>query len=379
MKKVLIFYASYGGGHLNAAKSINEYILANYKNIDIELIDCMKYVNKTIEKVSTIAYRELAKKAPWVWGRIYNDSQKGPVAHISSRSNKVLAIKLLRLLREKQPDLIISTHPFGSQMCSYLKMKGKITAKIATILTDFAPHDQWLIGSDFTDYYFVANDKMKTYLTHKKISENKVFVTGIPLSSKFLQNHDNDQTLDEFNLKKDKKNILFFGGGEFGLGKTKTFEIFEAFIKNCSDMQIVAIAGKNEKMKLAFEQIVEKYNAKSYVRILGFTDKIPELMSISDLVVTKPGGMTTTESLASKLPMIVINPIPGQEEENAEFLENHGVAIWIKKQTNISEVIKDLFSTPEKLEIMKKNSELLAHPHSTQNICDILLKTTSNT
>lgn len=145
MKKILIFYASYGGGHLNAAKSIKEHIDINYKNCETELIDCMKYVNKPIEKITTAAYREMAKKVPWAWGKIYSDSQKGPLAHISSRSNKILAIKLLKLLREKQPDLIISTHPFGSQMCSYLKRKGKITAEISTILTDFSPHDQWLV------------------------------------------------------------------------------------------------------------------------------------------------------------------------------------------------------------------------------------------
>lgn len=116
MKKILIFYASYGGGHLNAAKSIYECILENYPQMEVELIDCMKYVNKTIEKVTTTAYIEAAKKMPIVWGRIYNDSQKGPLAHISSRSNKIMAIKLLKLLREKQPELIISTHPFGSQM-----------------------------------------------------------------------------------------------------------------------------------------------------------------------------------------------------------------------------------------------------------------------
>ena len=163
MKNVLIFYASYGGGHLNAAKSINEYILNNYTDIHVELIDCMKYINKPIEKITTTAYREMAKKMPWAWGRIYSDSQKGPLAHISSRSNKIMAIKLLKLLREKQPDLIISTHPFGSQMCNYLKRKGKIFAKIATIMTDFAPHDQWLVGGDFTDYFFVAHEKMKDY------------------------------------------------------------------------------------------------------------------------------------------------------------------------------------------------------------------------
>ena len=374
MKKVLIFYAFYGGGHLNAAKSIYECMLNCYQNIDVELMDCMKYVNKTIEKVTTAAYREAAKKAPWVWGKIYNDSQKGPLAHLSSRSNKIMAIKLLKLLREKNPSLIVSTHPFGSQMCSYLKRKGKIQSKIATIMTDFAPHDQWLVGHDFTDFYFVAHQKMKDYLIYKNIPEDKIFVTGIPLSNRFLQKYNRKEILNEFNLQDNIKNILFFGGGEFGLGKTRTFEIFESFVKSSSNMQIIAIAGKNEKMKLAFEKIVDENNAKKNVRVLEFTNKVPELMSISDLVVTKPGGMTTTESLASNLPMIIINPIPGQEEENAEFLEEKGIAIWIKKNSDVTQILTDLFSNSHKLEQMKENTKLLAKPNSTKDICDILLK-----
>ena len=373
MKNILIFYASYGGGHLNAAKSIQECLLKNYPNNSIELIDCMKYVNKTIEKITTVAYREAAKKAPWVWGRIYNDSQKGPFAHLSSRSNKILAIKLLKLLREKKPDLIISTHPFGSQMCSYLKRKNKITAKIATIMTDFAPHDQWLVGSDFTDYYFVANPKMKEYLIKKQISDKKIFVTGIPLSNRFLQKYNRQQILADYNLEEGKNNILFFGGGEFGLGKSKTFEIFEKLVSYCIDMQVIAIAGKNEKMKLKFEEIVEKYHATKRVKVLAFTNQVPELMSISDLVFTKPGGMTTTESLASHLPMVIMNPIPGQEEENAQFLEEKGIGIWIKKDDDIFDILKNIFSDNKKLEEMKRNTIAFAHPNSTKNICDILL------
>lgn len=191
--KIIIFYASYGGGHLNAAKSINECINENYPEATVELIDCMKYVNKTVEKLTTAAYREMAKKAPWAWGRIYSDSQKGPLAHLSSRSNKIMAIKLLKLLREKNADLIISTHPFSSQMCSYLKRKGKINSKIATIMTDFAPHDQWLVGSDFTDYFFVANNKMKNYLINASIPENKIYVSGIPISNRFLKHYNKDE------------------------------------------------------------------------------------------------------------------------------------------------------------------------------------------
>lgn len=371
--KVLIFYASYGGGHLNAAKSIDNCIQENYKDIDVELIDCMKYVNKTIEKVTTAAYREMAKKAPWAWGRIYADSQKGPLAHISSRSNKVMAIKLLRLLREKQPDLIISTHPFGSQMCSYLKRKGKIKSKIATIMTDFAPHDQWLVGNDFTDYYFVAHDKMKEYLLSQDIPETKIFATGIPISNRFLKEYNKKEIIKKYNLSEDKKTILFFGGGEFGLGKSKTLEIFENLANSKFNIQIIAIAGRNPKMKSGFEEIVNRYNKSDSIKILEFTNEVPELMSISDLVVTKPGGLTTSESLASHLPMLVINPIPGQEEENAEFLESKGIAVWIKKSDDSYKIIKDLLSKPDKLQQMKENTSILAHPNSTQDICKILL------
>lgn len=388
--KILIFYASYGGGHLNAAKSINDYIISNYPDNDVELIDCMKYVNKTIEKLTTAAYREMAKKAPWAWGKIYSDSQKGPLAHLSSRSNKIMAIKLLRLLREKQPDVIISTHPFGSQMCSYLKRKNKITAKIATIMTDFSPHDQWLVGHEFTDYFFVANDKMKNYLISKGITENKISVTGIPISNRFLKTYNKKEILDTYNLSEDKFTVLFFGGGEFGLGKTKTAEIFESFVQESlkEKIQIIAIAGKNPKMKASFKEIVSKYSVNTTttnttdttditnnVKILEFTNQVPELMSISDLVVTKPGGLTTSESLASHLPMLIINPIPGQEEENAEFLEDKGIAIWLRKNDDSKLIIENLLADNQKLNLMKENTKLLARPHSTETICKIILGT----
>ena len=373
MKKVIIFYASYGGGHLNAAKSIQNCILKKYPQIDVELIDCMKYVNITIEKITTAAYREMAKKAPWAWGRIYSDSQKGPLAHISSRSNKIMAIKLLKLLKEKTPDLIISTHPFGSQMCSYLKRKGKINSKIATIMTDFAPHDQWLVGSDYTDYFFVAHEKMKNYLISKGINTNKIFVTGIPISERFSENFNREEIFKELNLPENQKTILFFGGGEYGLGKTKTIEILTCLAKNFNNISIIAISGKNPKMKESFLEIVKNFKRENNIKVIEFTNKVPELMSIADLVVTKPGGLTTSESLASNLPMIIINPIPGQEEENAEFLESKGIAIWIKKHDNPEIIFNDLFNNPEKLIQMKEKTKILAHKNSTENICNILL------
>ena len=373
MKKVMIFYAAYGGGHLSAARSIKENIEANYPNIDVKLVDCMEYVNKYVNKVTTKAYSEMAKKAPRTWGKMYWQSQKGPLAHISTTSNKVLSIKLNKLLQDFEPDIIISTHAFGTQMCAYLKKLGKLNAKIATIMTDYAPHDQWLVFNHYVDYYFVSHEGMKKQLHEKGIPNEKIFATGIPLSNKFLLKYDKTEILESFGLSPDKKTVLFFGGGEFGLGKTQTFKIFKSFVECHENIQIVAIAGKNPKMKESFENLVEELSKQNNVKVLEYTNKVPELMSISDLVVTKPGGLTTTESLASGLPIVVINPIPGQEEENAAYLEENKVAIWIKKDYNIEQILNELFSNPDKIQEMKIRARILSKKNSTKDICKILL------
>lgn len=373
MRKVLIFYASYGGGHLSAAKSIKECISSTYKDVDAELVDCMKYINKGIEKVSTAAYKEIARNAPWAWGKVYNKSQKGPLAQISTSSNKLMSIKLYKLISEKQPDLIISTHPFSNQMCSYLKKKAKITSKIATVLTDYAPHDQWLVGNEYVDYFFVAHEGMKIALHEKGIPNEKIYCTGIPLSNKFLIHYDKGELLRKFGLSANKKTVLFFGGGEFGLGKSRTLDILSSFVNDFNDIQIVAISGKNMKMKRKFENIVKDSKTSNNVTILEYSNEIPELMSISDLVVTKPGGLTTTESIASGVPIVVINPIPGQEEENAKYLESKGIGIWFKKDMDIKETLQNIFMDSNKMREMKIRARILSKRYSTKDICRILL------
>lgn len=373
MKKVLIFYASYGGGHLSAAKSIESVINEEYPNIETKLVDCIKYVNKGVEKITTSAYSQMAKKAPWAWGKIYNASQKGLMAHISTRSNAIMAIKLLKLLRSEDPDMVISAHPFSSQMCAYLKRKDKVNFPLATIMTDFAPHDQWLVGHENTEYFFVAHDKMKKYLLSKGIDENKIFATGIPINLRFTKQYEKKDILQEFNLNENKKTVLFFGGWNSGSAQIRTLEIFKTLATYSNNLQIVAISARNKKLQEGFEQII-KENSLNNVTILDYTTMVPELMSVSDLVVAKPGGLTTSESLAMNLPMIIINPIAGQEEENAEFLEEMGIGVWIKKDDNISEKIYSLLNDEGKLNSMKECTKLLANKFSTHDIVNILIK-----
>lgn len=374
MKKILIFYASYGGGHLSAAKSVESVINEKYPDYETKLVDCMKYVNKGIEKITTAAYRGMAKKAPWAWGKIYNASQKGVMAHISTRSNAMMAVKLLELLRSEKPDIVISAHPFSSQMCAYLKRKGKINFPLATIMTDFAPHDQWLVGHEYTEFFFVAHDKMRNYLISKGIDESKVFATGIPISIRFTKEYNRAEILKEFNLKDNKKTILFFGGWNSGSAQARTLKIFDALANYSSNLQVVAISARNKKLQEGYEKIVKEKNLEN-VTILDYTTKVPELMSIANLVVAKPGGLTTSESLAMNLPMIIINPIAGQEEENAEFLEEKGIGIWMRKDDNIKEKIENLLSDTEKLANMKECTKILAHKFSSYDIIDIVFNT----
>lgn len=375
MKKVLVLYGAYGGGHLSAAKTISKQLEIIYKDtISVTTIDCIEYINKYVNKVSTEAYKELAKKAPWVWKHVYKSARHGPVSHISTTTNKLMSYKLFELIKKESPDLIISTHPFSTQMCAMLKEKEKIDCKLATILTDYHIHDQWIVLSKYNDYFFVSNEQMKTAMIAEGIHDEKIFVTGIPISEKFSQKFNKEEIYDFFELSPDKKTVLFFAGGEFGLGRNTTVMVLKALIRLFKNLQIVAISGKNKKMNKKFQELIELTNSSDRVKLFEFTDKVPELMSISSAVITKAGGLTITECLASNLPILIINPIPGQEEENAEFLEQNDLAVWIKKGDSIARTLKNLSRNPEKIQTMIENSKKFAKPKAAEEICKILSK-----
>lgn len=373
MKKILLFYGAYGGGHLAAAKSIKEFIDKNYPDTETMMVDCIEYINKYLNKLTTTAYKEMAKKAPWMWKRVYDKSSYGALSKITSGANSLMSRKLDNILQEFKPDLVISTHPFSNQMCTKLKKQHKITCKIATVLTDFAPHPQWTVDSEYIDYFFVSNYELKNALSDMGIADFKIFVTGIPVSERFSEHFDKESICKELSLDSNKDIVLFFAGGEFGLGRRKTRMILRALIRLFKNTQVVAISGKNKRMYNKFVEIVKSYNAEDRIKVYEYTKKVPELMSISKFVITKPGGLTTTESLVSDLPIVIINPIPGQEEENAEFLEKNKLAVWIKKDDNGARVLKNLYRHPEIIEEIRSNIPKFAKPNSTADICNILL------
>lgn len=212
MKKILLFYGSYGSGHLSAAKSIKAYIDNHYPDCETKLADCIECINKTVNKISISSYTRIIKKVPVAWKHIYKSSDNGIISKVSSLSNKIMAHKLYKYIESYKPDLIISAHPFSTQMCAILKKKGLLKCRVGTVLTDFHIHNQWLVGNDYIDYFFVSNAQMKTDMCKKGIPENKTFVTGIPFSERFLDTFDNDEIRKEFKLKPHKLTALFFAG-----------------------------------------------------------------------------------------------------------------------------------------------------------------------
>ena len=374
MKKVLVLYAKYGGGHLSAANSITTYIEEHYYGkYEVKCVDLMEYISPFLNKITTDAYKQMAKHSPKLWKTIYYGSRKGVLSHISNKSNEILAKKLFKLFKEFSPDIVISAHPFGNQMTSYLKQHGKVNCTLATVLTDFAPHEQWLVGQEYCEYFFVSNEKMRQdMIDNYGTPAEKIFATGVPLANTFSYPFYDDQIQTKYHLKKNKKLILFFGGGEFGLGQKRTIEILESLTKHIDEYQIIAISGRNKKMNKKFAELAEKINNED-LHVMKYCTDVPGIMHLSTLVVTKPGGLTSSESLASHLPIIITNPIPGQEEENAEFLEGSGTAIWLKDSDDIDTVINNILNNPAKLQEMKEKTKLIAKPNSTMDICKKVL------
>lgn len=372
---ILLFYASYGSGHLSAATAIEQYIRENYPDAKTLKIDCVEYINKSINKISTSAYKSIILKTPMLWGQVYKLLKNDTILDITQFSNRFMAKKIFTLFEDFEPDLVISCHPLGGQITSFLKSHKKTNCKLATVMTDFASHKQWLIGKDYTDYFFVSNIEMKTSLISEGIYPNKIYVSGIPISPNFYKNYNKENIYKSLNIEKNKKNIIFFGGGSLGLSSSSKIQAILTSLLQATDesYQIIIISGKNQKLYNDFQKTINNTYHKSQIKLIDFTTELPELLPITSFVITKPGGLTITECISTNVPIILINPIPGQEKENAQYIADNKMGIWIKATKPTSEYFQEIFNDTKLIEEIKENQKKYSHINSTKNICDILI------
>lgn len=372
---ILLFYASYGSGHLSAASAIEQYIKEHYPNHKTLKIDCVEYINRSINKISTSAYKNIILKTPLLWGQVYKLLKNDAILDITQFSNRFMAKKIFKLFEDFEPDLVISCHPLGGQITAFLKSHNKTNCKLATVMTDFASHKQWLIGKEYTDYFFVSNIEMKTSLISEGIFPNKIYVSGIPISPNFYKNYDKESIYNSLKILKNKKNIIFFGGGSLGLSSsTNVQNILTSLLQATNESyQIIIISGKNQKLYNEFQKTITNTNHTSNTKLIDFTTQIPELLPITSFVITKPGGLTITECITSNVPVILINPIPGQEKENAQYIVDKKMGIWIKTNKPTPEYFQDILNDDKLIKEIKNNQKIYSHLNSTQNICNILI------
>lgn len=362
--KVLILYAKVGNGHLKAAESFKEALEKIDKNIEIDYEDGLEYSSQLTNKLIVKGYASLAKNAPKVFGSMYYSSNKqelNTIGEINKTVNKALTIRLKKMLREKNPDVIVSTHPFVSHMCAYLKRKNKTDAKIISVITDYGLHNMWLEENEYIDRIMVATNEMKLdAITKYNVPTEKIMVSGIPISERFTYKYDKTDILEELKLRNGITTLLFFAGGGLGLGKSE--KIFKELVAANYNFQMVVVTGKNEKQKKVFEKIASTANKP--IAVLGYTNKVPELMNASDFVITKPGGLTSTECLAMCKPMIIINPIPGQEEQNSIYFTNNGTALRTYKGEPLEHVLDIAINNKLRVEQMIEMCKVIGKPNA---------------
>lgn len=356
--KVLILSISAGGGHKQAAEAIKSYTLFNSPDSQIEIIDTFKYINPLLDKVVIGSYLKSIKLSPSIFGRLYNFSEKDEsLMHFTNKFNEIIGLRVIALIKNSNPDIIIATHPFSTQMLSVLKVKYELKMPLISILTDYAPHSFWI--HPHIDAYVVSNKDMKYEMIERGVNENIIYDLGIPVNPNFTKVHSRKKTLENLNLSEKIPTVLIMGG-TLGMGKISS--IYEDLANMKTNVQIIVITGKNKRL---YSEILRlKTSVKNPTVVIGYTKEVNKYMQACDILLTKPGGLTITEAIISHTPLVLFSPIPGPEEQNVIFLLKHNLALYISDNQQIKSSIENLLHNPETLENLKFNCREFAKPNA---------------
>ena len=370
-KKVLILSAAVGAGHLRAAEALEKAFIKLNAATEIRNIDVLNYTNPLFRRLYGKAYLDMVNRMPEVLGWMY-DSLDKPWQNERRRLalDRLNTQPLIKFLKEYQPDIAVCTHFLPAEIISWLTAKEKITFPQAIVVTDFDVHAMWL--AHHFERYFVAMDETRVHLEKLGIPADKITVSGIPIDPIFAEQKDKTEMREKYNLETDKLTILVSAGG-FGVGNIEHLLIALGELK--TPAQILAICGRNEELKTKLETLAaEKLNNETVTfKPIGYTTAMDELMSAADLIVGKPGGLTTSEALAKNLIFIVVNPIPGQEERNSDHLLEKGCAIKCNNLPTLAYKIDELVKDKNRFEQMKNNVLKFGKPNSAENIVQKLI------
>jgi processive 1,2-diacylglycerol beta-glucosyltransferase len=360
-RNILIISASIGSGHTQAANAVRDELLRCSPASKVTVVDFMDG-SSSFGSLIKETYLKMIDVFPNAYDLLYRWSQ-GPFhgSNVKNLTALVMKTRMLRLLREYRPDLVIFTHPFPCCAAAYLRRTRRIAVPLIAVMTDFASHQLWIHRE--IDLYFVANPEIKKALCDRGIADTAVYVTGIPISPKFAKTPLNDSN------RNSREPVVLIMGGGLGLGSVEKVMLHLAASKY--PLRIVVVAGKNSRLRQKL--IAAKKRSPHPVTIIGYTDRVNELMANASILITKPGALTCSEALAMQLPLLLYNPIPGQEEDNANYLTRQGVAVRITADDQFTQAVDRLITTPEVLNEMQLKARNASRPNAAADIAAILL------
>lgn len=364
--KGLILSITAGQGHNQTAMVLSDHF--NREGIECKYLDVYKYINPVLSDSVNRIYLMSTKTIPKIYGGVYRMAEKRSIqADIGSRgigrlTNSVLSRSLIKLINSEKPDFIICTHIFAALLVTYISSIEFLGAKTIGVVTDFTIHPYW--EDSLMDYYITASESLTIQGVKKGFPESKFVPLGIPIASKFATKLDKDTARQKLGLP-DRRTILVMSGS---MGFGNVINEISALDKLDMDFQIVSICGNNKKLK----NKIDKMELNKPIFNYGFSDEIDVFMDACDCIITKPGGLTTSEALAKQIPILINNPIPGQEDRNVEFLLNAGAAIKISNTAPIDEAVYQLFLNSDRTKNMKDAMKLLAKPHATEDLVNFV-------
>jgi UDP-N-acetylglucosamine:LPS N-acetylglucosamine transferase len=365
-KKILVIYATAGIGHKKAAMAVKKaYDEMNLPGVEVTLIDALDYTNNFFRWSYLQAYLLMVNKLPTFWGLSYYLTDIPLVdlfvSYIRRISNSINSKKLVNYILDTKPDVIISTHFFASEVIADLKQKSLMLSRLVTVVTDYRLHAWWVCEG--TDAYIVASEDTRCDLEGRKVDPAKIKVMGIPIEPVFSKQLDRPKIFKETGLRDDLFTVLVIGGG-FGVGPIEG--IVKVIAQIPKELQTIVVCGHNEELVRRIQSLKDEY--KLNMKVLGFIDNVYEYMDISDILISKSGGITVSESLAKEIPLVVISPILGQETGNCAFLVRNNAAIKVRGLEDLKPALENIISDPIKLDKMKEDIRKIGKPRAAYDV-----------
>jgi len=361
-KSFLIVAASIGAGHVKAAEAVADELKIKYPEAAIRIVDFTMWRVSWATAFMKAAYLAILHFVPNLYEFLYKftGGRAGGIS-VQSLISVITQYDIAALIKKYRPDAIICTHPFPAGATSWLKKKHPDDFLFATVITDYSVHQMWIYPN--VDRYFVAREAMKTDLIAAGLTPQHICVTGIPVTGSFHRAEDRPGILRALGLTDTQPVVLIMGGG-LGLGGVD-FALMQ-LEKMTMPLQILVVAGRNAELKARVEAIAARSQHK--VEAWGYSTRVRELMAAATLLISKPGALTISEALAAELPMLLHEPIPGPETENAVYAARRGTAIWLKSDEKLGEAIADVLTHPERLDEMRENARQVKRPFAAREI-----------